>query len=332
MTRHAVLLTYGEPPAAAFRSQLAYSWRILWGLTRRVAPIPPFVLPLLALWRARTRVGLWRGHGYSSPIEAITAAQARALEAALAAHGSGAWRVHVAYEFRRPLLAEALAALPADEPVAVLPMYVAESEFTHDLAREQLAARAAAGGANGRAERVVPGLDPGTLGELSADHILATLAARGVRPGPDWALVLAAHGTLLEPPRPMNTGRAATEAVADAIERRLASRFGRVRRGWLNHALGGAWTTPPADVAVRELVADGFRRLVYFPYGFLADNAESQLEGRVLLAAQPGLEKVVHLPCLNDSPALAAALAGSIEEALAPAAPWPVGGTVALAP
>jgi protoheme ferro-lyase len=323
MTRHVVLLTYGEPPEARFGPQLAYSWRILWGLTRRVAPIPPFVIPFIALSRARFRVGLWRGHEYSSPIEALTVAQARALEQALAAGGDGSWRVHIGYEFRHPLLADVLDALPPGEPVAIVPMYVAESEFTHDIARGQLAARAAAGTGAGTAAiaRVVPGLDAGVLGEMSARHILAELARRGVTPGPDWALVLAAHGTLIDPPRPMNTGRLATEAVADAIAQRLAPHFGRVQRGWLNHVMGGEWTSPAADVAVRDLVAAGYRKLVYFPYGFLADNAESQLEGRVLLAAQPGLAAVEHLPCLNEHADLAAALADAVRRTLtAPAA------------
>ena len=309
MTHHVVLLTYGEPPEARFGPQLAYSWRILWGLTRRVAPIPPVAIPAIAAWRARLRVGLWRRHGYASPIETITADQAQALAAALDTEGGGPWRVHVAYEFRRPLLEETLAALPPGEAVAVLPLYVAESEFTHDLSRERVAAMA--DGAPGP-RSVVPALDPEELGALSAEHVRAELARRGVSPGPDWALVLAAHGTLLAPPRPMNTGRESTEALADAIARRLAPSFGRVERGWLNHTRGGAWTTPAADVAVRGLVAGGFRKLAYFPYGFLADNAESQLEGKVLLEAQAGLERVEHLPCLNASPALAGALAGAV--------------------
>jgi len=144
LTRHVVLLTYGEPPEARFGPQFAYSWRILWGLTRRVAPIPPFVLPFIALARARLRARLWRDHAYASPIEAITDAQARALDEALAAGRDGPWRAHVAYEFRTPLLDQVLAAIPAGEPVAVLPMYLAESEFTHDIARGRLAARGAA--------------------------------------------------------------------------------------------------------------------------------------------------------------------------------------------
>ena len=59
MRRHIILITYGEPPTPAFTDQLRYSWRILLGLTRLVAPIPRPLLPLIALSRARTRNRLW---------------------------------------------------------------------------------------------------------------------------------------------------------------------------------------------------------------------------------------------------------------------------------
>ena len=59
------------------------------------------------------------------------------------------------------------------------------------------------------------------------------------------------------------------------------------------------------------VAAAGFRRAVYYPYGFLADNAESELEGRVALRARPELE-AVHLPCLNAAPEYLGALAGQI--------------------
>jgi protoheme ferro-lyase len=312
--RHVVLLTYGEPPTADFGRQLAYSWRILWDLTRLVAPIPPFVIPMIAVSRARLRVKTWKDEGYGSPIEAITRAQANALQTELSANGSGPWRAHVAYEFRRPLLAETLTAMPAGAQVAIVPMYAAESEFTHDIARRAISAAdgAVRRAAAGKDVRVVPALDPETLADLSARHIEAELARLGVRAGADTALVLAAHGTLLEPPRPMNTGREGTEAIARGITRRLAPRFGRVQEGWLNHTMGGEWTKPAADVAVRDLAAAGFKKIVYFPYGFLADNAESQLEGRVLLRAQWDLEEVHHIACLNASPALAKALADAV--------------------
>jgi protoheme ferro-lyase len=300
-----VLLTYGEPEAADFARQFDYSRRILDGLTRLVAPIPAWLVPALAARRALLRTFGWRAEGFRSPLEEITHAQARALTEALP---EGEWRVHVAYEFRDPTLGDVLAR--CDDGALVVPMYVAESEFTHDLARR------AVHGLNGtrRGARVLPALPAGTLAELSAAHIAAELDRRGIAGGPDWTLVLAAHGTLLDPGRPMNTGREATEAVACGIARRLEDRFGLIVPAWLNQALGGRWTEPAADVALRALAESGRRKIVYFPYGFLADNAESMLEGRILLRAETRLEQVVHLPCLNADPRLLGALARTITD------------------
>ena len=302
-----ILLTYGEPPRAELRSQFEYSRRILHGLTRLVAPIPRWIVPALAARRALLRTVTWRAERYGSPIEALTREQARGLAAALAALvPERLFRVHVAYEFRDPSLDDVLAQV--EEGALIVPMYLAESEFTHDLARRKLAER----NGDGRGARVLPALGAGVLARLSADWIEAELARRGIAGGPDWALVLAAHGTLVDPPRPMNTGREATEAVALAIADRLSGRFGAMTPAWLNHAMGGTWTSPAADVALRGLADRGFRRIVYYPYGFVADNAESQLEGRVLLRAERRFEEVVHLPCLNAAPAYLDALAGAI--------------------
>jgi len=292
-----ILVTYGEPPYATFGSQLRYSWRILLGLTRSVAPIPAVMVPVIALARARLRVKLWKDEAYGSPLEPLTRAQASAIETELRASAPEiAWRVHVAYEFRDPLLTDMLGKLPADALVLVVPMYLADSAFTHELTRRCANQSARADGSR---VRVLPPLDEEQIAEASAQHILRELAARNVSTGPEVALLLAAHGTLLEPPKPIETGRIATERVAQAIQSRLKTRFGRVQIGWLNHVYGGRWTEPAADVALRDLEKAGFRRVVYFPFGFLADNAESQLEGRVALRAAPALQ-AVHLPCLNS--------------------------------
>ena len=93
--------------------------------------------------------------------------------------------------------------------------------------------------------------------------------------------------------------------------RRLAPHFGMVTNGWLNHVYGGRWTEPPADVALRSIAAAGYRRVAYFPYGFLADNAETQLEGRIALRDVPTLEPT-HLLSLNAAPALVEALADQV--------------------
>jgi ferrochelatase len=307
-TRHVILLTYGEPPSPDFGPQLKYSWRILLGLTRTVAPIPRPVLPMIALSRARSRRRLWSRERYGSPLESITGAQAEALRHALASAGGGRdWRVHVAYEFRDPLLTNVLESIPGGEAVDVVPMYVADSSFTHGISRMTLRDWERRHGTRPAPVRVVEPVEEAEFAEISANIVERQLAARGIG-GPDWALVLAAHGTLLDPRPGIETGRAATECVAAGMSQRLGGRFGMVINGWLNHRFGGRWTEPPVEEALARVAAEGFKRVVYFPYGFYSDNAESELEGRIALRAQ-AWKDAVHLPCLNGDAALAEALA-----------------------
>ncbi len=301
-------MTYGEPPTPAFTDQLVYSWRILVGLTRTVAPIPRPLLPVIALSRARGRHRMWSEHRYGSPLEPITVKQADGLRQALAVDDGADWQVHVAYEFRKPLLADVLAAMPPGATVWVAPMYAADSAFTHALSRSTAAAHQAA---TDRGVRVLEALAPELLADLSAAHVLSLVAGPEPWRGADVALVLAAHGTVLNPPTPIDTGLAATESLRRAIASRLAPHFGMITNGWLNHTRGGKWTDPPIEEALQRVADAGYRRVVYYPYGFLADNAESELEGRIALAGQPALT-ARHLPCLNDSVALTAALAGQV--------------------
>jgi protoheme ferro-lyase len=316
-TRHVILLTYGEPPTPAFVPQLKYSWRILLGLTRAVAPIPRALLPVIALSRARFRWSLWSRERYASPLEPITRQQAEGLATALVAEAPETnWRVHVAYEFRDPLLLEMIGRLPGNEPVDVLPMYVADSAFTHEIARRTLADwRRGAGASRAAPVRVLPPLEEGDFAALSARYVGRQVESRGIG-GPDWALVMAAHGTLLEPKKPIETGRGATECVAAGIAQRLESRFGMVIKGWLNHVYGGRWTEPPIEEALKQVAEAGFKKLVYYPYGFSADNAESQLEGRIALRTQPQIE-AVHLPCVNADAEFLQALARMVVKAAA---------------
>ena len=308
-TRHVVLVTYGEPPDPSFVDQLVYSWRILIGLTRSVAPIPMPLVPVIALSRARGRTRLWNRYRYRSPLEPITERQAHGLGGALADVNGADWRVHVAYEFRRPLVADVLRAIPRDEPVVVVPMYAADSAFTHELSRG--IAKTIVSGEPSRDIRVAGALDDEALADLSATHVLAHTADEGWR-GASVALVLAAHGTVLNPRKPIATGLVATQRLSDAIAARLSPHFGFVSNGWLNHTRGGKWTEPAIDKALAQSAATGVTRVVYYPYGFLADNAESELEGRMALEGLPAGVESRHLPCLNESEALAALIVRSI--------------------
>lgn len=319
--KHIILVTYGEPPSASFIDQLVYSWRILIGLTRSVADIPAALIPVIALSRARGRKALWRRYDYSSPLEPITLDQAAQVRQAVARRSDTGCAIHVAYEFRSPLLSDVIARLPETETIYVAPMYAADSAFTHELSR-----RTAEEFVNGRPAPIVvlPPIDADALAELSATHVLSSIDSEFT--GPTAALVLAAHGTLLEPQRKIETGRVATEQLCRAIQQRLTSRFGMVAYGWLNHSRGGRWTEPPIEETLKQVSDAGYRDVVYYPYGFLADNAESQLEGRMAAEARPEL-RVRFVPCLNGSPLLAELIASQVaasETAASPPVPHPV--------
>jgi protoheme ferro-lyase len=308
--KHIVLVTYGEPITPSFVEQLVYSWRILLGLTRTVADIPAPLIPVIALSRARGRNALWRSKHYSSPLEPITHAQAAQLQSALARQSQEQWQIHVAYEFREPLIGPLIKSLPREQLVVVAPMYAADSAFTHDLSRtavEQL------GGSRPAPIIVLPAIDGDQLANISAKHVMHTLDADGAKTS-SMALVLAAHGTLLKPAKPIETGLVATEQLRQGIEQRLKAGFGMVANGWLNHTRGGKWTDPPIEETLKRVSDAGFREVVYYPYGFLADNAESQLEGQLAAAARPEL-KVRFIPCLNESPELADAIASQVVSA-----------------
>ena len=306
--KHVVLVTYGEPTSPSFVEQLVYSWRILLGLTRSVADIPAPLIPLIALSRARGRNVMWRTNGYSSPLEPITLAQAASLRTALARRASGEqWKIHVAYEFRDPLLPSLIKRLPRHETVIVVPMYAADSAFTHALTRESIRhldkKRAAP-------IIVLEPIDVDTLIKISVDHVMHTIAEDKLMPATS-ALVLAAHGTLIEPDKPIQTGRAATEKLCAGIRDSLSNAFGMIANGWLNHSRGGKWTEPPIEETLKRVSDAGYRDVIYYPYGFLADNAESQLEGKIAAAGQSGL-RVRFVPCLNGSHELAEVIASQV--------------------
>jgi protoheme ferro-lyase len=305
--KHVVLVTYGEPTSPSFIDQLVYSWRILLGLTRSVADIPAPLIPLIALSRARGRNVMWRENAYSSPLESITLAQAEQVREALARRSGDAWKIHVAYEFRDPLLPALIQQQPPAEPVTVVPMYAADSAFTHELTRASIR--------HLNAQRPAPvtvlePIDVETLITISVNHLMRQIGEDGITTASS-ALVLAAHGTLLEPQKPIDTGREATERLCAGIQESLSDRFGMIANGWLNHSRGGKWTDPPIEETLKRVKEGGYRDVVYYPYGFLADNAESQLEGKLAAAGQPGLN-VRFVPCLNGSSELADAIASQV--------------------
>lgn len=318
-----ILATYGEPIRNSFADQWVYSYRILKGLTRKIAKIPGPVLPIIATARARGRVKLWSENRFVSPLEPLHERTAKCLDAELRRRGMSDAVVTHAYEFRRPGVAEAFRAVRARgcDRVVVVPMYIADGDFTHGMTRFAVA----------DAMRVGAWPDPGgvsycplaedaagdeRLAAVLAEHCLGEMRRRGVpRPAPDWAIVLAAHGTVVNAPAGVDNGLMPASRVLIRLKAMLKPHVGLVRWGWLNHTKGGKWTTPAMPELLAGVRARGFDNLVYFPWGFTTDNAETALEGRVALAGmETPFPRVEHLECLNDTPALIDLLAARVGE------------------
>jgi protoporphyrin/coproporphyrin ferrochelatase len=229
-----------------------------------------------------------------------------------------------AYEFRRPGLAEALDELKQRgcSRAVVVPMYVADGDFTHGVTR--LAIGDALRRTGWAPERVslcsITDAEhhEDRLADALVSHCLGELSRRGLgSAAPDHALLLAAHGTVVTPRPGVDNGLAHFARVLIRVKRRLGPSFGLVRVGWLNHTRGGKWTTPDVPAALEIIRRRGFDRLVYFPWGFTTDNAETALEGRVALEgmAEP-FSRVEYLPCLNAHGPLIELLADRIAEHL----------------
>lgn len=308
-----VLCTYGEPTRNSWSEQWMYSYRILQRLTRKVAKIPPLVLPLIATIRARQRVRQWQEHGFLSPLEPFTDQTVAALQTELDARTGGGvqHRVSRAYEFRRPMLTDVLPQLHEEgcERFILVPMYVGSGDFTDGMTRLAVA-EALPKLTWLQPERITWGLlgdtDPtrDRLADVLADHLLQSVRERGlVLPAPDWAVLLAAHGTVVSPMPGVDNGLLSFAQVGTRVFRRIRRHFGRVSFGWLNHTKGGRWTEPSVQRCLHRIRQAGFEQLVYFPWGFTTDNAETALEGRILCKSTPQpFRRVEHLPCLNTHP------------------------------
>lgn len=314
-------MTYGEPGENTFRPQFEYSLAILNRLTRRVAPIPSFITPILAARRARIRCAMFNARGYHSPLEPISEAQVQKIARFLAQKRPDIdWRCRTVTEFRRPflpsILREGIQSPPDD--LVILPLYLAESDFTTGISRTDLARfhRSCRGQNPYPAPAYVDGFGfSEELARVVADFVERQCEAAG------WdkdrtcraALILGAHGTLQFPPPGINSGAKETLYFFGLLRARLRHRFRTVRIAWLNHKLGGKWTFPAADETGDEVWNQGIREVVYFPFGFLADNNESQNEGRDALAKH-SWEALLYLPCPNEDDAFCASLADHVLE------------------
>jgi protoporphyrin/coproporphyrin ferrochelatase len=319
-----ILATYGEPRENGFAAQWMYSYRILRGLTRKIAPVPAALFPIIATARALNRVKLWREHQFGSPLEPVHEQTVALVEERLAERFGNDVRVVAGYEFRRPDLSDAVRRLKelACEHAVVVPMYIAEGDFTHGMTRIGIDDALARTGWERRRLTMCSMTEnefwEDRLATTLAEHLLDVLRGRGVSSLGDYAVLLAAHGTVVTPVPGVDNGLEHFGRVLHRIKTKVRPHFGLVRVGWLNHTRGGEWTSPPVTEALATIREHGYDRLVYFPWGFTTDNAETALEVRVALAGMANpFPSVEYIECMNTREPFIRLLAERISDHIA---------------
>ena len=317
-----LLVNLGTPDAPTPKAVRRYLAEFLWD--RRVVEIPRALWWLILhgiILRTRPRKS---AHAYAqvwgeggSPLAAITAAQAEALQARLGDKVRVSW----AMRYGNPALGRELARLKAQgcERILVAPLYPQYSGATTASAIDALGT-ALAGMRWQPAIRTLPPYadDPAHIAALR-DDITRQLGTLAFTPE---VLLLSFHGM---PERTLHLGdpyhchcrktaRLLGEALAPAfpglrIETTFQSRFGRAK-----------WLEPATDYVLAQEAARGTKRLAIAAPGFSADCLETveelAIRGREQFASGGGQNFAV-LDCLNDGEAGMAMLETLVRRELA---------------
>jgi ferrochelatase len=237
---------------------------------------------------------VWTEEG--SPLAAITARQARALEGAF---GSDVV-VDYAMRYGRPAIRERIAALKDQgcERILITPLYPQYCAATTATANDEAFAYL-------RKMRWQPALrtlppyhdDPAYIDALKR---VTSQELEALDFTPD-AVVASFHGM---PERTLHlgdpyhchcrkTGRLLAEALGRELIVTFQSRFGRAK-----------WLEPATDITLAELAAKGIRKVAILAPGFSADCLETleelAIRGRDTFIEAGGTH-FAYLPCLNDS-------------------------------
>jgi ferrochelatase len=254
--------------------------------------------------------------GGGSPLPAITARQARALESELVRELGFPVRVRHGFLYTDPGVVECVRSLDAPEVVA-LPMSPFSSRLTSGKYKAQIAA--AEDPTTGGAGREIPLLEDwyssqGFVRALSR-RVAEALDGCDVN---EWAVLFTAHSV------PVETV-AEGDPYVDQLQQTISQLVPRLvpgdwRFGFQSKGRGGGeWMEPEADDAVRVLAEEGWKKILVVPVGFVSDNVETLYDLDIVLRGQMeelGIEyRRSHAP--NDSPLFIQALAGVVIDHLA---------------
>ncbi|NQU46492.1 MAG: ferrochelatase [Chlorobium sp.] len=320
-----VVVTYGEVEKLTLKNLWPSSRRILKVITSQIVKVPSFLIYLIADYRSMKHFINWRWNGYESSLLSTNRAQTkrlrRELEATAGELPSGVdVDVLDAYYFVPPYLEDMLQRLREEyDGIVVVPMIPVESAFSCGVACRMVSD--VYGNRRYSLARLMNKFwADDELQRIYVDHLFNRLSGTGFQKDAGrFGLVLVIHGTLVKdragnPPK-VFTGLDETGRFFEMVKRKIMDDprnvFADIRQGCMNHSAGGEWTADTVQKAIAEFRDEACDGMVMFPYGFFADNSETEYEACRLLD-RSGLRMLQYVGCINDSPAFARWLSGKV--------------------
>jgi len=320
-----VMVTYGEVERLTIRNLWPTSRRIVKVITSQIVRLPDALIYFVADFRSVKHYIDWKYNRYQSSLVAINRAQKEAVARELPGHLSLVpEQVDIeffdAYYFVPPYFDDMLSGLQhSHDGVIVVPMIPVESAFSCGVACRMLM-DVYAGSMFGKT-RVMRNLwNDRELHQIYTDYLFDSLSAGMRKEGAGKkGLVLVIHGTLVRdragnPPK-VFTGLEETLEFFGLMSRKIMADprniFDGIKLGCFNHATGGTWMAETFDRALFEFREDGYDSVAMFPFGFFADNSETEYEAKKQLDRSSFPVKQ-YIPCINDSRRFAGWLASKI--------------------
>lgn len=305
-----LLVNLGTPDDASVASVKRYLKEFL--SDRRVVEIPPLIWqPILrgVILNTRPKVSaanyakVWDREADDSPLRVVTRAQGAALQAAMP-HLLVDW----AMRYGKPSIAERLEAMKAAgcTRLLVAPLYPQYSAATTATVMDAVFDVLKQWRWQPALRTLPPYFDDPAYIEALARSLEAGLAGLDFEPD----VVLASfHGM---PERTLALGdpyHCHCQKTTRLLAERLGWPEGRLRLSFQSRFGRAEWLKPYTEATLRELAADGVKRVAVLAPGFAADCLETleeiAMEGRELFLHAGG-EHYAYLPCLNaDAPGLA---------------------------
>ena len=146
------------------------------------------------------------------------------------------------------------------------------------------------------------------LSEVYLDHIFQHTGQTRKKEKDEPVLVLCFHGTLIADTQgnsPLfHTGQQETtmfgETLRMSIMNDARNPFRDVYCSYLNHDVGGKWTSPSLEETLEAMKKEPSRPVALFNAGYFAEGNETILNAMHMLEGC-GLSATTYIPCINDA-------------------------------